>query len=377
MPKAPGLCLVSNVKADEETVLRMLESVRPLITHAVISTELDDPIGEFVLDWMNDNRVRGETFAFERVNGGQMRTRLFEQASRFASLHPRVTHLVNVDADDELETELVEARGALDAQLATGAPVYMMTEEASGHRWQFPRVFSVEHEWTWRYPLHEVPVSLTASVEGAPVLKGVRYVRHYDSNRTPAHYARHVKVIEAWRRECEENANDPRMAFYLAQSHKDAGQIDEAIDAYIARSFETRGFAEEQWFSAYEAARLISMQGKMRDEVVRHYTRAIELRPQRAESYIGLAAHFMSRGAWGAAYGFACGATACPKTTDRLFVDDSCYTWRGLDLRSIAATYLGHKSEARQIIEVLLADGSPLPECERERVTRNLEFAKE
>lgn len=365
-----------NAKTDLATVTRALDSVASIITHAVMSVEPDDPLALDLYAWCACRSIPCTVVEFDRIDGGQMRSRLFEEAYAWIGareVDERPTHLLNLDADDEITIDDPDVLARIGA-----AAIYTFTELQGDRTWQFPRLYSVDHTVTWRYPLHEIPVCSTANVGEAPSLPGIRYLRHYDPNRTPAHYAKHVELIQAWRARSAENSEDTRMRFYLAQSAKDAGQIAMAIDWYRKRSHDEGGYAEEAWYSALEAARLMFRRGDRGRDVEACFTRAMRLRPWRAEAYVFAAEYWRDQGVFRLAYAYGCAATSCGPSAgaDRLFVDRSCYGWRAWDERSVAAQLIGENDDARKIMTALLHPASGLPADQRERVEKNLTFVR-
>jgi len=88
-----------------------------------------------------------------------------------------------------------------------------------------------------------------------------------------------------------------------------------------------------------------------------------------------LAAYLRERGSPAAAYPFAKVASETPRPEDTLFLDDSVYAWRARDELAVAAYWTGHHREALTAGEQLLS-GRALPDGERERVKKNLEFSR-
>jgi tetratricopeptide (TPR) repeat protein len=166
----------------------------------------------------------------------------------------------------------------------------------------------------------------------------------------------------------------PRL-FYLAQSCRDAGLLEEAIGHYLHRAA-MGGWEEETWFALFESARLMEYQGRPEGTVAQAYLKVYQARPTRAESLYRLARYFRLRDDFHVARLFAAQAMAIPRPDDWFFLDEACYQWRCLDEYAVASYWTGHMRESMEACERLLAE-SPLPPADRTRVEANLRWARE
>jgi len=187
--------------------------------------------------------------------------------------------------------------------------------------------------------------------------------------RDPKTYEKDASILE---KALLDEPHNARYAFYLAQSYRDAGMPEKAIDAYHRRAT-MAGWAEETFYALYEIGRMSERLGRLPAEVQGAYLAAYQFRPQRAEPLYQLARYHRERREFALAYLFARQAAAIPRPADILFVDDDIYRWRNLDEFSVAASWTGAMSEGREATERLIAEGN-LPAAERSRVEGNLDF---
>lgn len=112
---------------------------------------------------------------------------------------------------------------------------------------------------------------------------------------------------------------NPRWPFYLAQSYKDTGQIDLAIEWYIKRSHMTGGFVEETYLSMYNAGKL----SMGRDNAAAEYwlLKAYAYRPTRHEALVQLAWLYECSGDMHMASTIRSTLASIPASTDRLLVE--------------------------------------------------------
>ncbi|MBT2470556.1 hypothetical protein J7E97_22465 [Streptomyces sp. ISL-66] len=168
--------------------------------------------------------------------------------------------------------------------------------------------------------------------------------------------------------------DNSRYVFYLAQSWRGAGEPKRALAAYDRRAA-MGGFAEEVFCAQLYAARLAADLGRPSAQVMDRFLRAHESRPGRAEALGDLARMCRNDRRWPLAYLFARQAAQAPYPADILFVEFEWYDWRALDELAVAAYWVGEYEESAECGRRLL-DGANLPLGERDRVTRNLEFAQ-
>jgi hypothetical protein len=368
MSDRPIVCLVMNAKVDPPTIERALNSVNGIVDHYVISTTPGDTLEQYIQQYLHCMRKYGMTFTFERENGGQMRTRLFEEAAIYGKRHG-VTHFLNLDADDEIAVD-----PGFSWDFVHHFPVWSIHEHADGFTWDFPRIFSTAHEWRWKYPLHEIPVSDTFDQKDVARAPKLRYVRHHDDTRGPGYYQVHADIIERWMAESEENASDPRMTFYMAQSLEAAGKSDDAAMWYDCRAKMTTGLKDEAWLASYRAAKLRAMKANVEPTpekvkpVIDELVSVGNADGRRCEPFVIAAQLARFAGRHDVALGLAEHALRMPFPTALPHLDMLAWEY-GRDGEYLSACFhTGQFPQALTTVERMLASGK-VPESEVERLT--------
>lgn len=145
----------------------------------------------------------------------------------------------------------------------------------------------------------------------------------------------------------DENPNDNRALFYLAQTEEDLGDYSTAKRLYQARAGRG-GWSEEIYESVFRLARVQQHLGLAWPLSQQAYLDAYSLSPHRAEPLVAIALFWHRRRRWPLAYLYASAAAEIPyPSRDRMVVNRDVYEWMAAELASVAATELGKLVEAK------------------------------
>jgi tetratricopeptide (TPR) repeat protein len=122
----------------------------------------------------------------------------------------------------------------------------------------------------------------------------------------------------------EEEPDNGRYYFYLAQSYKDIGQRQNAIETYKKR-LEKSGWDEEMWYSKYMIAKCYLEEGDVGQAEV-WAQKALDERRHRAEPAAMMIRHFREKGQqWKAMHYFNQVQSVSYPSADKLFVEKQIY----------------------------------------------------
>jgi glycosyltransferase involved in cell wall biosynthesis len=354
------ICLSMIVKNESAVIERCLRSVKPWIhAWAISDTGSTDGTQEVVRRFMAG--LPGELIERPWVDFSTNRNQALELARKYGD------YALIIDADEILEGDKDFAWGAL------GAPGYLLELVYGITRYRRVALPRLDAGWEWKGVLHEALVSPQAMQQ--QFLPGLRILVFSDGARSQQSaqekFTRDAQVLREALRKEPDNA---RYAFYLAQSLRDAGQLAESIAAYEKR-VAMSGWAEEVYFSKLQIAVLKERTGATYADIVVAYLDAWDFRPTRAEAPCELARNCRLQSRFTVAREFARIAAALPVPEDLLFIDHAVHAWRARDEWSIAAYWCGDYAQCERLCHELLADAR-LPDAERARVQRNLEFAQ-
>ena len=154
-----------------------------------------------------------------------------------------------------------------------------------------------------------------------------------------------VRDITLLKKGLETDPNNDRYTFYLANSYRDAGQYDNAIEAYKKR-IAIGGWFDEVWHSHYSIGRCYKNKGDMANAVY-WWMEAYNFYPNRIENLYEIIHHYRCTGKNKLAYGFYLMAQheqENMKTNDYLFLQKDVYDYK-LDYElSIIGYYCNYRN---------------------------------
>lgn len=285
-------------RAPAATVLRAIESARPFVDSVCLVVAPGDPLEGLALP------MPGRIVSQPWLGYAETRTATL----RHAEQDPGVDWIVMIDAHARL-------RGTMPA-LDVDVDAYEIAIESNfpDGTWRWMRrghLMRARRGLHWVGAIHEVLA--VPDETRVKMWHGLVYEGEASGTRD---YAGDVSVL---REEIVRDPSDTRAAFYYAQSLKDAGRLDAAFSAFLARA-RMGGFAEEVFWSWLWAGKL----ARNESEALALFEQAARHSPDRAEP------HAYQRAIYGDdERGRAAGARAESKPyplTARLFVDVWAYS---------------------------------------------------
>ena len=350
------LCLNMIVKNEAQVIRRCLDSVRPFIDHwVIVDTGSSDGTQDIIRAHFAD--IPGELHERPWRDFGFNRTQALELA------RGKADYILIMDADNIFRTP----EGWCWPRLNGDA--YNVQLHSNGTTYLQNLLVADRLPWRWVGVLHEYLT--TDAPHRVETLAGAWIDRRHEGarSRDPETFRKDAAILE---RALTDDPQNVRYAFYLAQSWRDAGELNKARDAYRKRST-MGGWEEEVWYSLYEVANLSVRLDAPATDVRNDYLEAYQYRPRRAEPLVALAAWHRGRNEWALALMFARAARVITRPQDLLFLDDGAYRWRADDEAAIAAYWTGNLTECYALCWSLL-DEDRVPEAERARIEMNRDF---
>jgi glycosyltransferase involved in cell wall biosynthesis len=298
------VCLVMIVKNESAVIRRCLEGVKNILGHWVIcDTGSNDGTQQIVRDVLSG--IPGELHETPWISFGHNRTVAMQLAAGKADYHLLIDADMTVSIYGEFRDKLT-----LDS--------YLIRHEGDCDYW-IDRLVSDRHPWRYVGATHEFIYADTAKTRGKLIELSVTH--HEDGGSRIGKYQRDIQLL---RHEVGKDAANARAVFYLAQSYRDAGNLQQAIEWYEKRA-SMGGWPEEVWFSLYQVARLQHRLGIAWPLVMQAYLNAYEYRPTRLEPLFYLTREFRENGLYNLGYLFSRAIVGARYPDDILFIERNIY----------------------------------------------------
>jgi hypothetical protein len=273
-PTRPTVCLTMIVKNESHCIARALKSAIPFITHYCIhDTGSTDATKQIIADTMAAAGIPGEIHDEPWVNFAENRSKALASAR---ALCP-IGWAWMLDADDTIEGQ------PPPPEFWTNIPAHVNALRVRLHhgslRHHRTQIFSSRSNWIYKGAVHEWP-----ACEGAPEVQAIMPDTVWQQARCEGARSqdplKYVRDAFALRAELAKTPDEPRACFYLAQSYRDAGLIEEAIKAYKHRATLATGWAQEAYMSYVNLIKL----APTFEEKLAYGWKAVELDQHRLEA---------------------------------------------------------------------------------------------
>ncbi len=356
----PSICLNMIVKNESHVITRCLDSVKDVIDYWVISdTGSSDGTQQIIANYFEQHRIPGiltedpwENFAHNRNTA-------------LAHAKDKSDYILFMDADDYL----VKAPDFRFGELT--ADSYMLRIHRNATDYFFPKLIRTKLPWQWQGVLHEyLECPQTFHSDS---LQGDYYIESTTEGargQSTDKYKRDAEILE---KALQQEPENTRYQFYLAQSWRDYGDLERAITHYQKRA-DMGGWAEEVYYSLLEIARNKQRLEHPEAEVMEAFIKACHYRPQRLEALYEVVKRCRINGNFHLGYQLGRASRNTPMPNDVLFLDTAVYDWQFRDELSICAVYAGQAQEAAELMETLLASRLT-PSDQKPRLEANRRYA--
>ena len=262
------------VKNESHIILETLSSIKQYLDYWVIcDTGSTDNTPELIEAFFYKEGIKGELHRVEWKNFGYNRSKVFCLA------YKKADYLWVIDADDFLV-------GNLDLR-DLNADSYRLKYVLGSITYFRDQLFKGDLEWEYKGVLHEYPYCRSKEHHSKAIIQGDYFIQARTAGARSQLEPRQKYLADA---QILEQAlsieQDPglvaRYLFYLAQSYRDAGEHEKAIQWYRDR-VDAGGWVEEVWYSIYQIGRQFELLEDF-DRAKLAYLEAYEYRPIRAES---------------------------------------------------------------------------------------------
>jgi glycosyltransferase involved in cell wall biosynthesis len=236
------ICLNMIVKNESKIICRLLESVLPLIdSYCICDTGSTDDTIEIIERFFEGTDIRGKIVKEPFRDFGYNRTFALEQCHSMEN----ADYILLLDADMILWMD--PAIPAHQFKRSLVEDVYHMFQGSHAFYYKNVRIIKNRSGMSYWGVTHEYVKTIPGSTTGDLPKTAIFINDIGDGGSKTEKFERDIRLLS---KGLEENPDNDRYTFYLANSYKDAGQLQNAIDTYKKR-IAIGCWHEEVWYSYY------------------------------------------------------------------------------------------------------------------------------
>lgn len=309
------ICLTMIVRNEAHVIRRSLLSALDLVDCVCIcDTGSEDGTPETVCDLLAQSPKKVYVGHHAWVDFGTNRTHALRTAEEKFDLGPQDYHLI-LDADDVLD-------GGFEHGVALEKDCYHLKVQDGSTVYHRAHLLRADGLWVYRSPVHEAPYRMGGREATVGQLDWPVYHRIGGGARSqdPEKFLQDAALLERALRDDPDSDLAPRWLFYLAQSYKDAGCVNQAASAYRNRFACLDGWSQERYVSALRL-------GVLESTPFFWLRKALEIDPSRAEAPFAVAALWAQRNEPLDALLWATYAASLTPPEGALFSELEVYEW--------------------------------------------------
>jgi tetratricopeptide (TPR) repeat protein len=338
----PTICLNMIVKNESKIIIRLLESVLPIIdSYCICDTGSTDNTIELITCFFEKNNISGSILHEPFIN--------FEHNRNVALQHAYKTqanYILLLDADMCLNIKNFKKESLLKYDFFH---IFQGTED-----FYYKNIRIIKNNGVFKYigVTHEF-LSYPKDKKNNIIDKNSLFIKDYrDGGSKVNKFQRDIQLLS---KGIEDEPNNVRYHFYLANSYHDTGQYEKAIEYYKKR-IELGGWFQEQWYSAYKIGKCYNCLKDI-EKAIYYWLYAYEIYPKRVENLYEIIHYYRLNKKYKQALLFYNIAKNITNTTNKekdnfLFLQNDIYVYK-LDYEySIFAHYNGIKNINDELINI-------------------------
>ena len=339
------LTLIMIVKNESRIIERCLDTVRPIIDHIVISdTGSTDDTKDIIDAYLKKYSIPGMVCEDEWKNFGHNRSKSVTNGQKWLSDHNITgSYFITIDADmllcisDEFKKEmLVDKMSWLIQQRNSTINYYNLRVFRADLPYQ---CVGVTHEY-WGCDSDDSPGRLD-------------HIHIDDRGDGGCKSDKFTRDIALLTKGIEDEPDNVRYYFYLAQSYADSDDIENGLKWYQKR-IDAGGWVEEIFISHKKRGELFMRKGET-EKAVAEWINAYEKLPERSETLYQIVRHYRVNGKYHACLLFLKQALDVSYPKDLLlFIEHPVYEYKLLEEFSIIAYYIDKRIEGGMVGQFIL-----------------------
>ena len=383
------LVLTQIMKNEAHVITRMLDSIKSIVDIiCLVDTGSKDNTIEVVKNWGAQNNI--ETHVFERVfdNFENSRNYSIQVAREVTKDRGNDYWGFWLDADETIEILPNFNKAGINKDL------YMFNTYINVMKYTRNECYKLDKPFRFYGPVHEFIVCDDKNITSG-LMEGINVRVQMDGGswkgNIPEKYKSHAFVLEKY---IDANRQDPRWIFYTAQSYHDSAcmpdnreeneeRLRRSMKYYKERISRNDGYPEEVFYSQFRVGTIMRALEEPWILTLNEFLKAYSMDPLRAEPIKAIIDYYLAVGEWHNAYLFSKFAKMNfhqknPYPTRLLFVDESLYIWKLLEVHAAACFYTGRKDEAKQVYQEMVSISRQTPQYftpeDMQKIQMNAQF---
>jgi tetratricopeptide (TPR) repeat protein len=269
----PKICLNMIVKNESNIIVRLLETVTPLIdSYCICDTGSTDNTINLIEDYCNKNNIPGKILKEPFKDFGYNRS----FALRGCNNMNNADYILLMDADMKLEIKIDDINNFKKTLTKDAYYVIQGTNDFYNNNIRIIRNDPKYSYWGVTHEYIELPD--TARIDN--ISSNVMFINDVgDGGSKSDKYKRDIELLKQG---LIDNPNNSRYLFYLANSYRDSQQYEEAISTYRQR-IAIEGWIQETWHSYYSMANCY-MKINQHEKAIFYWLEAYQYMPTRIEN---------------------------------------------------------------------------------------------
>lgn len=354
------ICLNMIVKNEASNIGRLFNSVKDLIDYFVIVDTGSTDMTREIIKTFKDT-VPGELHEMEWKNFGWNRSESVKLTKGKAD------YILLLDADDTIDIKNIKK--FKDGLHGDGFHIH----HNGSLDYTLPRLVNAKHDWRFVGVTHEYITCPTPHAFNDQ--RELTINHHADGGCRSDKFTRDIELLEQGIVTEPLNA---RYYFYLAQSYKDTGNWEDALDMYERRA-QMGGWMEEVYYCYYQMVRgyiYLATTKKVDNEglMLCALMKAFTTNPERIEALYEVIRYYRVTEQYYKALPFISYIITVPyPINQKLFIEKDVYDWKLLDEVSIVQYWTGRYKECKSNCNKLLSCGK-LPTPQVDRIQSHINF---
>ena len=269
------LCLNMIVKNESRIILRLLDSVSQFIdSFCICDTGSTDNTIELITNYFKDKKIKGKISHEPFQNFEYNRTFALNDCQDV----PNSDYILLLDADMKFEYKLIDV-SPQEFKNKLVHDAYFISQGNDSFNYKNVRIVRNRHGFSYWGVTHEYIKTDLSCVNGTFKPDEIFINDIGDGGCKSDKVERDINLLKNG---LIENPNNDRYTFYLANSYKDKGNYEDAIEYYKKR-IEIGGWIEEIWVSHYSIGKCYQKMGR-NAEAIFHWLEAYNRYPKRIEN---------------------------------------------------------------------------------------------